>query len=92
MCKENKLELELEEKNNAYGNDFAVEGASLKDHIGVKRHIKTIFSRMIHHSIKALVIFYVKYYCMCKTTFGCCHGNERQNLRTGWFLRMVVPI
>ena len=31
--------------------------ASLKDHIRrVERHIKTMFSRMIHHSIKALVI------------------------------------
>ena len=57
---------------------FAVEGASLKDHIGkVERRIKTIFSRMIHHSIKVLVIFYVKHYCMCKTTYGCCHAKTR---------------
>ena len=34
---------------------FAVKGASLKDRIGrVERHIKMIFSRIIHHSIKIL--------------------------------------
>ena len=34
---------------------FAVKGASLKDHKGrVERHIKMIFSRMIYHSIKIL--------------------------------------
>ena len=27
---------------------------------------------------------------MCKMTIGCRHGNERQNLRTGWYLRMVA--
>ena len=79
VCEENKLELELE-KNDTYWNSFAVEGASLKDHIGrVERRIMTIFSRMIHHSIKVLVILYVKDYCMCKMTFGCRHGNEHQN-------------
>ena len=36
---------------------FAVKGMSLKDHIGrAERSIKTIFSRMIHYSIKVLVI------------------------------------
>ena len=30
MCKENKLE--LEEKNNAYWNNFVVTDVSLKDH------------------------------------------------------------
>ena len=54
VCKENKLK----EKYDAYRNDFAVKGENLKDHIGrVERHIKTIFSRIIHHSIKVLVIF-----------------------------------
>ena len=58
VCKENKLE-ELE-KNDVYWNNFVVKGASLKDHIGrVGRHIKMIFSRMIHHSIKVLVLYYV---------------------------------
>ena len=47
-CKENKLE-----KNDTYRNNYAVKGASLKDHIGrVGRSITMIFSRMIHHSIK----------------------------------------
>ena len=56
VYKENKLE-ELEEKSNAYWNNFAVEGVGLKDYIGkVERHIKTKFSMMIHHSIKVLVI------------------------------------
>ena len=32
MCEENKLE-ELEEKNDAYWNNFVVKGTSLKDHI-----------------------------------------------------------
>ena len=54
VCEENKLELE---KNDAYRNNFAVTGTSLKDHIGrMERRIKTMFSRMIHHSIKVLVI------------------------------------
>ena len=48
---------ENEKKYDAYRNNFAVKGASLKDHMGrVDRHIKTTFSRMIHHSIKVLVI------------------------------------
>ena len=59
VCEENKLE-ELEKKmtvKDAYRNNFAVKGTSLKDHIRrVERHIKTIFSRMIHYSIKVLVI------------------------------------
>ena len=83
VWEENKLELELE-KNDAYWNNFVVEGPSLKDHLGrVEKSIKTIFSRMIHHSIKVLVMFYFKHYCMCKTTFGCHHRNEHQNSRTG---------
>ena len=63
MCEENKLEeLELElEKNDAYLINFAFEGPSLKDHIRrVGRRIKMIFSRMIHHSIKVLVLHLVK--------------------------------
>ena len=50
-------EIKLQEENDAYLNNFAVKGASLKDHIGrVERSIKTMFSRMIHHRIKVLVI------------------------------------
>ena len=59
VCEENKLE-ELEKKTtakDAYRNNFVVKGTSLKDHIRrVERHIKTIFSRMIHYSIEVLVI------------------------------------
>ena len=59
VCEENKLE-ELEKKTtvkDAYRNNFAVKGTSLKDHIRrVERYIKTIFSRMIHYSIEVLVI------------------------------------
>ena len=36
---------------------FVVKDTSLKDHIGrVKRCIKVIFSRMIHHNIKGSVL------------------------------------
>ena len=53
LCEENKLEA----KNDTYWNNFAVKGASLKDHIGrVQRLIKTIFSRIVHHRINVLVI------------------------------------
>ena len=53
--KENKLE---ERKTLLKQNNFVVKGASLKDHIGnVEMRIKTILSKMIHHSIQALVIF-----------------------------------
>ena len=36
VCEENKLE-ELEKENDAYWNNFAVIGASLKDHIQRRR-------------------------------------------------------
>ena len=50
--KKNKLEQEITPTEN----NFAIKGTSLKDHIGrVGRHIKTIFSRMIYHSITVLV-------------------------------------
>ena len=53
VYKENKLE----ENNDTYWNNFAVKGATLKDHVGrVERSIKTILSRMIHHGIQLLVI------------------------------------
>ena len=52
-----KENIEFEEKNDAYWNNFVVKGTSLKDHMGrVERSIKTIFSRMIHHRIKVLAI------------------------------------
>ena len=96
VCEENKLEeleLELEEKTTPIETILRLKGASLKDHIGrVEKSIKTIFSRMIHHTIKVLAIFYFKHYCMCKMTFGSHHGNQYQNTRNGWFLRMVAPI
>ena len=54
VCEENKLELK---KNDAYRSKFVFRSTSLKDHIGrVEKSIKTIFSRMIHHRIKVLVI------------------------------------
>ena len=53
VCKENKVE----EKTMPIETNFAVRGTSLKDHIGrVERYIKTMISRMIHHSIRVLVI------------------------------------
>ena len=56
VCKENKSK----EKNTMPIENFAVKDVSLKDHIGrVERHIKTIFSRMIHHRIKVLVIIFI---------------------------------
>ena len=56
VCKENKIEFELEEKINAYWNNFVVIGVSLKDHIGrMGEWIKMIFSRMIQHNINLLV-------------------------------------
>ena len=55
VCEENKLE-ELE-KNDAYWNNFAVTGMSLKYHIErMERCMKMMFSRMIHHIIKVLVM------------------------------------
>ena len=59
VCEENKLELEeLEKENDTYWNNFSVTGTSLKDDIGrIERRIKTIFSRIVHHSIKVLVIY-----------------------------------
>ena len=57
VCKENKLE----EKTNTYQTNLAVKGASLKGHIRrVERHIMMILSRIIHHSIKLLVLYLVK--------------------------------
>ena len=56
VCKENKLELELEGKNDTNWNNFVVTGVSLKDHmVRVKGQIKMIFSRMIQHNIKVLI-------------------------------------
>ena len=49
-------------KNDAYWNNFVVKDASLEDHIGrVERCIKMIFSRMIYHNIKVLVLKYLQY-------------------------------
>ena len=55
VCEEN-----IEKKTivkDTYRNNFVVKDASLKDHIGrVGRHITMIFSRMILHNIKVLVL------------------------------------
>ena len=60
VCKENKRELEKE--NDTYRNKFMVRGMSLKDHMGrVGKRIKMIFSRIIYHNIKALLLYLVKY-------------------------------
>ena len=62
VCEENKRELE---KTNAYRsnrNNFMVRGTSLKDHMErVGKRIEIIFSRMIHHNIKVLLLYLVKY-------------------------------
>ena len=58
VCKENILEVLFRRKNDTYRNNFAVNGTSLKDHIRrVGRHIKIIFSRLIDHNIKILVLY-----------------------------------
>ena len=54
MCKENNfIEDTTLTVKDAYWNNFKVKYASLKDHSDMKgrvgRHIKMIFSRMIHH-------------------------------------------
>ena len=63
VCEENKRE--LEKKTNAYRsnrNNFMVRGTSLKDHMErVGKHIEIIFSRMIYHNIKVLLLYLVKY-------------------------------
>ena len=60
VCEENKRELEKE--NDAYRNNFMVRSMSLKDHMGrVQKRIKMIFSRMIYHNIKVLLLYLVKY-------------------------------
>ena len=47
---------------DTYRNNFMVRGASLKDHMGrVGKHIEMIFSRMIYHNIKVLLLNLVKY-------------------------------
>ena len=57
VYEENKSE-ELEEQNDAYWNNFALKGTSLKDHIRrVGKRIKMVFSKMIQHSIKVLVVY-----------------------------------
>ena len=59
VCEENKRELE---KNHAYRNNFMVRGTSLKDHMGrVGKRIEMIFSRMIYHNIKVLLLYLIKY-------------------------------
>ena len=60
VCEENKRELEKE--NDAYRNNFMVRSTSLKDHMGrVQKRIEMIFSRMIYHNIKVLLLYLVKY-------------------------------
>ena len=58
VCEENNYSrIRIRRKNDAYWNNFAVKGASFKDHIGrVEKSIKGILLRMIHHRIKVLVI------------------------------------
>ena len=59
VCEEN---IEKTTINDTYWNDFVVNDASLKDHIGrVERRIKMISSRMIYHSIKVVVVYEVNY-------------------------------
>ena len=49
-------------KNDADRNNFMVRGTSLKDHIGrVRKRNEMIFSRMIYHNIKVLLLYLVKY-------------------------------
>ena len=59
VCEENNF-IEETTVNDAYWNNFKVKYTSLKDHTDMKgrvgRHIKMIFSRMIHHNIKVLVL------------------------------------
>ena len=58
MCEENKLE----EKTTLIEIIFLVKHMSLKDHIGrVWENIKRIFSMMIYHTIKVLVVYEVNY-------------------------------
>ena len=56
MCEENKLELELEKKNEILVKHFAVKGSTLK---GCKRTVKlligAILTTRILHSIKVIV-------------------------------------
>ena len=65
VCEENKRELELEKKTNAYRsnrNNFMMRGTSLKDHMErVGKRIEIILSRMIYHNIKVLLLYLVKY-------------------------------
>ena len=50
-------EEKLEEKKTPIELILRLKGPSLKDYVRrVGRHIKMIFSRMIHHSIKVLVL------------------------------------
>ena len=52
-----KNKLELEEKMMPIEIILQLKGVSLKDHIGrMERRTKIIFSRILHHSIKVLVL------------------------------------
>ena len=74
-CENNKLE----EENDAYRNNFSLEGGSLKDHIRrVGRRIKMIFSRMIHHSIKVLILHLMNNKSrISRSSFGPSHRWKR---------------
>ena len=57
VCKENVIRTIIRKRKRRLFNNFVVKGASLKDNIGrVREGIKMIFSRMIHYSIKVLVL------------------------------------
>ena len=50
------------EMSDTYWNNLVVNDESLKDHIGkVGVCIKMIFSRMIHHRMKMLVVYKINY-------------------------------
>ena len=41
----------------------------------------------VYHNIKVLVLYQVKYLCMCKLSIGLSQENKCQNSGTHWFLR-----
>ena len=62
VCKENKRELEKRKAYRSNRNNFIVRDTSLKDHMErVGKRIEMIFSRMIYHNIKVLLLYLVKY-------------------------------
>ena len=93
MCEENKLELELEKKNDCQLKCFAVKQSTSEGHKrAVTRPFRMKLATKVVHNIKGISNITVNYHCVYYSSSGCSHGNHRQKSRVGWFFRTVGPI